>query len=63
MNLCGCFFNTSERDGGGPNICEVVAPVEVEEAPAVLTINLNNNPSDRNGITALNPARRQSRPL
>jgi hypothetical protein len=34
VNLCGCFFNTSERDGGGPDICEVVAPIEVDSPPA-----------------------------
>ena len=31
VNLCGCFFNTSERGGGNGDICEVVAPLEVEE--------------------------------
>ena len=33
VNLCGCFFNTSERGGGNGDICEVVAPLEVEEPP------------------------------
>ena len=34
VNLCGCFFNTSERGGGNGDICEVVAPLEVEQAAA-----------------------------
>ena len=38
VNLCGCFFNTSERGGGNGDICEVVAPIEVEAAPAAVTV-------------------------
>ncbi len=46
VNLCGCFFNTSERGGGNGDICEVVAPIEVEQAAPVapaLTIQFNGN--------------------
>ena len=34
VNLCGCFFTTSERANGQGDICEVVAPIEVEQAAA-----------------------------
>ncbi len=45
VNLCGCFFNTSERGGGNGDICEVVAPIEVEEPPPAPTVTITCSPS------------------
>ncbi len=50
VNLCGCFFNTSERGGGNGDICEVVAPLDVAAAEPELTIGLTSN------IAVLSPA-------